>query len=112
MWTTQTQFGGEVGGNLFTNDQSLGYFEGSSYAPRFQDPIIIDGYLYYTVVASFTGAPIMGGSGTGPTVCVNLKTGQQLWSNENIPQLSFGITRTTSTILTNTEFSRQYLSQT
>ena len=92
MWTTQTQFGGEVGGNIYTNEPSLGFFEGSSYAPRFQNPIIIDGYLYYTVVASFTGAPLLGGSGTGPTVCVNLQTGQQLWSKENIPQLLMGIT--------------------
>ena len=27
---------------------------------------------------------------SGPTVCVNLRTGQQLWSNKNIPGLSFG----------------------
>ncbi|HMK93951.1 MAG TPA: hypothetical protein VK536_00990 [Candidatus Limnocylindrales bacterium] len=92
MWTTPTQFGGEVGGNMYPNDKSIGYFEGSSYAPRFQNPIIIDGYLYYTVVASFTGSPLLGGSATGPTVCVNLQTGQQLWSNKNIPQLSFGYT--------------------
>ena len=92
MWTTPTQFGGEVGGNMYTNEPSVGYFEGSSYAPRFQNPIIIDGYLYYTEVASFTGSPLLGGSATGPTICVNLQTGQQLWSNENIPQLSFGYT--------------------
>jgi hypothetical protein len=92
MWTTPTQFGGEVGGNMFPSDTSISYFEGSSYAPRFYDPIIIDGYLYYTQVASFTGSPIMGGSATGPTICVNLETGQQLWSKQNIPQLSFGYT--------------------
>ena len=92
MWTTQTQNGGEVGGNMFTNDQSVGFFEGSSYAPRFQNPLIIDGYLYYTVVASFTGSPLLGGAATGPTICVNLQTGQQLWSNKNIPQLLMGMT--------------------
>ncbi len=90
MWTTPTQIGGEVGGNLYPNDHSVGYFEGSSYAPRFQNPIIIDGYLYYTQVASFTGSNLLGGSATGPTICVNLRTGQQLWSNKNIPQLTFG----------------------
>ncbi len=93
MWTNQTQFGGEVGGNMFANETSIGYFEGSSYAPRFEDPIIIDGYLYYTVVASFTGSPLIGGSATGPTVCINLQTGKQLWSNQNIPQLFMGITQ-------------------
>jgi hypothetical protein len=90
MWTKPTQSGGLVGGNLYPNDPSVGYFEGSSYAPRFQNPIIINGYLYYTQVASFTGAPLLGGSATGPTICVNLRTGEQLWSNNNIPQLSFG----------------------
>jgi len=92
MWTTPTQFGGEVGGNMYPNDHSVGYFEGSSYAPRFQNPIVISGYLYYSVVASFTGSPLVGGSATGPTICVNLQTGQQVWSNKNIPQLSFGYT--------------------
>ncbi len=91
MWTTPTQFGGEVGGNMFPNDPSIAYFEGSSYAPRFLNPIIINGILFYTEVASFTGAPIFGG-GNGPTIAVNLRTGQQLWSKENIPQLSFGYT--------------------
>ena len=92
MWTQPTQFGGEVGGNMYPNDHSVGYFEGSSYAPRFGNPIIIDGYLYYTVVASFTGSPLFGASATGPTICVNLETGQQLWSKNNIPFLSFGYT--------------------
>jgi len=50
----------------------------------------MNGYLYYTQVASFTGSPLLGGSATGPTICVNLRTGQQLWSNKDIPQLSFG----------------------
>jgi hypothetical protein len=92
MWTTPTQNGGIVGGNMFPNDPSVAYFEGSSYAPRFQNPIIINGFLYYTQVVSFTGSPILGGSATGPTICVNLRTGQQVWSNPNIPQLTFGYT--------------------
>jgi len=98
MWTQPLQFGGVVGGNQFVAGgsnpagpaQGAAYFEGSSYAPRFYNPIIINGYLYYTVVASFTGSPITGGTATGPTICVNLRTGQQLWSSMTIPQLSFG----------------------
>ena len=90
MWTTPTQTGGIVGGNMFPATPGVAYFEGSSYAPRFQSPIIMDGLLFYTQVASFTGSPLLGGSATGPTVCVDLRTGQQLWSNKNIPQLSFG----------------------
>jgi hypothetical protein len=98
MWTRPLQFGGAVGGNQFQaggsdpNSDAYGvaYFEGSSYAPRFYYPIIIQGVLYYTETASFTGSPIMGGSSTGPTVAIDLRTGKQLWSNQNIPQLSFG----------------------
>ncbi len=55
MWTLPTQNGGIVGGNMFPTAPGVGYFEGSSYVPRFQDPIIINGYLYFTEVASFTG---------------------------------------------------------
>ncbi|HLN89714.1 MAG TPA: PQQ-binding-like beta-propeller repeat protein [Candidatus Binatia bacterium] len=90
MWTTPTQSGGIVGGNMFPATPGVAYFEGSSYAPRFQNPIIMNGILYYTKVASFTGSPLVGGSATGPTVAVNLRTGVELWSNPNIPVLSFG----------------------
>ncbi len=97
MWTTPLQNGGIVGGNMFSaggsypgSAQGVGYFEGSSYVPRFQDPIIINGYLYYTQVASFTGTLSVSTSATGPTVCVNLRTGQQLWSSMTVPKLSFG----------------------
>ncbi len=98
MWTRPLQFGGAVGGNQFQpggsdpNSDAYGvaYFEGSSYAPRFYYPIIIQGILFYTETASFTGSPIMGGSTTGPTVAIDLRTGKQLWSNQFIPQLSFG----------------------
>ncbi|MGA3060880.1 MAG: hypothetical protein ABSD92_10980, partial [Candidatus Bathyarchaeia archaeon] len=60
------------------------YFEGSAYENRFDNPIIIDGYLFYTLPVSFTG------SQAGATVCQNLQTGQILWTNPNIPPLSFG----------------------
>jgi hypothetical protein len=98
MWTLPLQFGGVVGGNQFRaggsdpNSDAYGvqYFEGSSYAPRFYSPIIMNGVLFYTQVASFTGSPTSGGSATGPTVAIDLRTGKQLWSNQNIPQITFG----------------------
>ena len=61
----------------------VSYFEGSSYQPRFVNPIIVDGYLYYTQPVSYTGPS------SGPTVCVNLQTGQTLWSSTAVPALSF-----------------------
>jgi hypothetical protein len=91
MWTSQLQFGGVTGGNIFyagggdpNSPQGVQYWEGSSYQPRFVNPIIIDGYLYYTQPVSFSGGA------NGPTVCVNLKNGQILWSSTNVPPLSFG----------------------
>jgi len=97
MWTRPLQFGGAVGGNQFqaggsdpnSDAYGVGYFEGSSYAPRFYYPIIVQGILYYSETASFTGSPISGGSTTGPTVALDLRTGKQIWSNPSIPQLSF-----------------------
>ena len=91
MWTTQMQFGGTVGGNSFAsggaypgNGQGVQYYEGSSYQPRFSNPIIIDGYLFYTEPISFTGPS------SGATTCVSLFNGQTLWTSTTVPPLSFG----------------------
>jgi len=98
MWTRPLQFGGVVSGNPFVEGGSNPsgavpgsmYFEGSSYAPRFNNPIIINGILFYTEVASFTGSDIFGSVATGPTVALDLRTGKQLWSSTTMPRLSFG----------------------
>jgi hypothetical protein len=83
MWTQPLQFGGIVGGNQYPT-QGIGYFEGSAYNQRFTNPIIISGVLYYTAPVSFTG------TAAGPTVAVDLRTGQVLWSRTDVPALSFG----------------------
>jgi outer membrane protein assembly factor BamB len=83
MWTTPIETGGVVGGNNYLVS-GVGYFEGSSYLQRFTNPIIMNGMLFYTEPVSFTGAS------SGPTVAVNLETGQQIWSSTNVPALSFG----------------------
>ncbi len=92
MWTRQLQFGGVVGGNNFVSGGSnpegavLGpaYWEGSSYRPRFTNGIVIDGILFYKGVLS------TGGSTSGPTTAIDLRTGQVLWSRDDVPLLSFG----------------------
>ncbi len=83
MWTKVLQSGGVTGGNDF---QTAGdtYFEGTAYATRFTNPIIMDGMLYYTEPLSFAG------SSSGATVCVDLQTGQEKWRSTTIPALSFG----------------------
>jgi hypothetical protein len=92
MWTRTLQFGGVVGGNQFTAGGSnpngavpgAAYFEGSAYQPRFVNPIIMNGMLFYTEPASFTGP------NSGPVDAVDLRTGQVLWSRSDLPPLSFG----------------------
>ncbi len=92
MWTRPLQFGGVAGGNQFlaggTNPNGyvpgVQYTEGSAYNPRFTNPIIINGYLYYTEPVSFTG------TSSGPTDCVDLRTGQVLWSRTDVPPLELG----------------------
>ena len=77
------EMGGVVGGNIFSAEQGATYFEGSAYQNRFINPIIVDGYLYFTEPLSFSGPS------SGATVCENLQTGQIVWSSTSVPALSF-----------------------
>ncbi|MGA3289724.1 MAG: PQQ-binding-like beta-propeller repeat protein [Candidatus Bathyarchaeia archaeon] len=89
MWTKPLDSGGVVGGNQ-TAIVGDTYFEGSAYNQRYTNPIIVDGVLVYTEPVSFAGVPgSLSGSAYGPTVGVNLQTGQQLWSDPGIPAISF-----------------------
>jgi len=83
MWTKPLDAGGVVGGNDYAVP-GVGWFEGSAYEERFSNPIIINGYLYYTEPISFMDPS------SGPTDCVNLATGQLVWSRYDVPALSFG----------------------
>ena len=82
MWTKPLQAGGVVGGNKFLI-QGDTFFEGSAYQQRYTNPIIVNGKLYYTEPLSFSGP------NSGPTVCVDLQTGQKIWSRTDVPALSF-----------------------
>jgi hypothetical protein len=84
MWTKSLQSGGIVGGNKFAI-QGDSYFEGSAYNIRFANPIILNGKLYYQEPISFSN-----GVGVAPTDCVDLRTGQLLWSRTDVPTLAFG----------------------
>ena len=83
MWTKPLQAGGIVGGNE-TIIPGVTYFEGSAYSQRYVNPIILEGLLYYTEPIGYNGPS------SGPTDCVNLQTGQLLWSRTDVPALSFG----------------------
>ena len=86
MWTKVmgNQVGGIVGGNDFAI-QGNAWFEGSAYNQRYQNPIIVNGKIYYNDPISFTGA------NAGPLNCVDLRTGQLIWSRSDLPTMSFAL---------------------
>jgi hypothetical protein len=82
MWTKPIESGGVVGGND-TIIQGDTYFDGTSRNTRYANPIILDGKIFYTEPVSMMG-------NSGPTDCVDLRTGQLIWSRSDVPPLSFG----------------------
>jgi hypothetical protein len=88
MWTKQMQTGGVVGGDLF-DIQGQTFFDGSAYLIRYNNPIILAGKLYYTETVGFSNTGYRGAS-HGPTNCVDLRTGEVLWSRTDVPPLHFG----------------------
>jgi hypothetical protein len=91
MWTQQVQSGGIVGGDYTNGATKFGsyqggaytFYEGMSYEERNISPIIMNGYLYYELPLSH--APTGGGY-----VCVDLRTGQQLWKQNYAVNPTFG----------------------
>lgn len=85
LWTKPMTFGGLMGGTFGVNE----YYSGMSYEMYFAPPIIINGRVYYTTIAA--GEPQ--GQG-GPfsnlgTTCVDLYTGQTLFTIPNAT-MSYG----------------------
>jgi outer membrane protein assembly factor BamB len=89
MWSRPIQDGGVVGGNGY---DVLGktYYMGGSYNVRFSNPLIMYGRLYYELPWGNSG-------GGGGWICVDLRTGEEIWSNPDmgasgtdVPEPSFG----------------------
>jgi len=74
LWTKPIQFGGVVGGSN-TGVEGATFYPGLSYETKFNTPIIIYGRLYYGLPKSNSGSG-------GGYVCVDLKTGKQLWKQD------------------------------
>ncbi len=72
IWTKPQAFGGALGGE-FGGTLTSNYYATRQYE-RMYNPVIMNGYLYYTEYP---------GSSTTPTgvVCVDLYTGQTVWTN-------------------------------
>ena len=82
MWTKPLQDGGVVGGSNTSIPGNM-YYEGLDYNYRFNNPIIINGRLYYEL-------PFGNNAGGGGIMCVNLFTGEQIWYRTDIPAPTFG----------------------
>ena len=83
MWSRPLQSGGVVGDDnfVFAGDT---YFEGTAYRVRFSNPIIMAGKLFYKEPLNYAG------SASGPTVCIDLRTGEELWSRTDVHTPTFG----------------------
>ncbi|MGO8805527.1 MAG: PQQ-binding-like beta-propeller repeat protein [Candidatus Bathyarchaeia archaeon] len=86
LWTDPVEFGGIVGGSN-TGVLGASFYSGSSYQPRFINPIVMDGYLYFRMPFGGVGSTTVTGSNGlaygGSYVCLNLRTGQTIWANSN-----------------------------
>ena len=82
MWTKPIQDGGVVGGNITTGLNGDTYYSGMAYNARTDNMIIMHGRLYYE------SPNINAGSGGGWT-CVDLRTGEEIWSSATMGTGSF-----------------------
>ena len=73
LWTKPEAFGGVLGGQYGGTTTYGNYYSTSQYERKY-NPVMMNGYLYYTAYP---------GSSTTPTanICVDLYTGQIVWSD-------------------------------
>ena len=79
MWTKPIEFGGVVGGS--TEIPGATYYSGGSYEGRFANSIIMHGRLYFQLPLGHTGG---GRAGGGGYICVDLRTGEEIWYRDDI----------------------------
>jgi len=80
VWTKELTFGGIVGGEA---GWGTNFYTGLLYENKFT-PYIIAGRLYYNMFWQTFGA----GEQLRGVVCVDLRTGEEIWRNEEMPQIS------------------------
>ena len=82
LWTKPIELGGIVGGT--TAIPGVGYYSGGSYEGRFDDTIIINGKLIFTL-------PLGHSDRGGGLICLDLYTGEEIWYRDD-----FGVNGTAS----------------
>jgi hypothetical protein len=93
MWSSPITLGGIVGGNneyqepnspsSYTGITGTAFYTGLSYETKFNNPLIISGRLFY-------GLPHSNAGSGGGYVCVDLRTGEQIWFQNYTINPSFG----------------------
>jgi hypothetical protein len=86
MWTKPIEFGGIVGNFTTVGISSyaipdVGFYSGGAYEGRLAQPMIISGKLYFQMPLNHAGGSRSSGSGY---VCIDLRTGEQIWLNEQL----------------------------
>jgi hypothetical protein len=76
MWSRPIQDGGVVGGTSYHANGTT-YYMGGSYQIRFQNALIMYGRLFYQL-------PLMDTGTGGGWICVDLRTGEQIWYNDQM----------------------------
>lgn len=76
MWTKPLDTGGVVGGT-YGGILGEGFYVGRSYNQRFNNPIVMNGILYYELPNGNMGFG-------GGTMAVDVRTGEQVWYNEQM----------------------------
>jgi outer membrane protein assembly factor BamB len=80
MWTKELALGGLIGGEYGTAP----FYSGLTYEAKLTPPIIMDGKMYYRIYPSDFGY-YQGVALSWPgAVCVNLRTGEELWRNTDM----------------------------
>jgi hypothetical protein len=80
MWTQELALGGLIGGEY--GDAS--FYNGLTYETKLSPPVIMDGKMYYRIYPSDFGY-YQGVAGAWPgAICVDLRTGKELWRNLNM----------------------------
>jgi hypothetical protein len=81
MWTRDVETGGIVGGT--TEIPGVTFYTGQSYEGRFANPLLLYGRLYFTLPLGHSGGDPRRGGGGG-YICLDLRTGEQIWYNDDI----------------------------
>jgi outer membrane protein assembly factor BamB len=83
MWTKPIQDGGVVGGGYVRSEGNT-FYMGGSYNTRFSNALVMYGRLYYEL-------PYGNSGGGGGWICVDLRTGEEIWYNADIGASGTGL---------------------